>query len=90
MPIVWVKKKILSRILHRHESLYPNTESDRKDEMVTKIRSINRAFFVMLMLPCAVFWATILASLERTPLTGRCFILLSSIATSPLADLHFF
>ena len=42
-----------------------------KDLIVKRIRNRTILFHALLFTPFILFWATILASLERTPLTGR-------------------
>ena len=45
---------------------------EKRPEILQKIRTRTILFHMMLLTPVLLFWATIVASLERTPLTGRC------------------
>lgn len=49
----------------------PVSEENRAN-MLDKIRKRTMLFHILMFIPAALFWATIVASLERTPLTGRC------------------
>jgi hypothetical protein len=49
----------------------PATEED-KARHLKGIRRRTILLKVLLSIPLILFWSTILASLERTPLTGRC------------------
>ena len=49
---------------------HPNLEEKRaKAERALRARTL--AFHVLIFTPIIVYWLTIIASLERTPLTGR-------------------
>jgi hypothetical protein len=48
----------------------PPTE-EGKAALLKKIRNRKVLLYVILLVPAALFWATIIASLEKTPLTGR-------------------
>jgi hypothetical protein len=44
---------------------------EKKKDVARAIRKSTRALQILLFTPVLLFWATIIASLERTPLTGR-------------------
>lgn len=48
----------------------PGMEEERP-VILQRIRTRTILFHLMLLTPVLLFWATIVASLERTPLTGR-------------------
>lgn len=53
--------------------------------LLKRIRNRTILFHILLSIPATLFWATIVASMERTPLTGRCvdrsvFTLLAQLA----------
>ena len=43
----------------------------KKDDILRKLRQRTILFHILIFVPIIIFWATIIASLERTPLTGR-------------------
>lgn len=45
---------------------------EKRPVILKKIRARTILFHILIMTPIVLFWATIIASLERTPLTGRC------------------
>ena len=47
------------------------TSEEKKQKILKKIRSRTMLFHAMLFSPIILLWATIVASLEQTPLTGR-------------------
>ncbi|EIW57450.1 uncharacterized protein TRAVEDRAFT_37917 [Trametes versicolor FP-101664 SS1] len=51
---------------------------EKREEMLGKIRRNTVLFHILIFVPIIIFWATIIASLERTPLTGRWRIILLS------------
>ena len=44
---------------------------EKKASMLERMRKRTMLFQILLFMPFTLFWATILASMERTPLTGR-------------------
>ena len=52
---------------------------EKRPVILQKIRTRTILFHLMLLTPVLLFWATIVASLERTPLTGRCVFFLCPI-----------
>lgn len=73
LPVVLIKNHHMKRKLKW-------AESRGDQELVDKIKTHMNVrhhrhkiifFYILLVLPVVIFWATILASLERTPLTGR-------------------
>lgn len=44
---------------------------EKKEAILKAVKHRNRFLKVLLVVPLVLFWGTIIASLERTPLTGR-------------------
>ncbi|PCH42389.1 hypothetical protein WOLCODRAFT_137881 [Wolfiporia cocos MD-104 SS10] len=81
VPVVFLKRlkarRILAKIDQKREQ--GRTDLDEKRErVVRRLRHSNVAFHILLLTPALLFWLTILASLERTPLTGRWRLILLS------------
>lgn len=55
---------------------------EHKQLHMSRIRSRTRLLQIILAIPVILFWATIVASLECTPLTGRCVHALPSLHDS--------
>ncbi|TFK40386.1 hypothetical protein BDQ12DRAFT_628347 [Crucibulum laeve] len=71
LPVVLVKNhKTRKRYAAAHIHGVPISE-EKKDMLKKRIRKGNMALHIMILIPFTLFWATIIASLERTPLTGR-------------------
>jgi len=71
MPVILIKNYKSRRHL-QHAALHGVPASEESKTMVMKrIRNRTIVFHVLLFIPITLFWATIIASLERTPLTGR-------------------
>jgi hypothetical protein len=73
LPVVLIKNHHMKRKLKWAES---RGDQELVDKIKTHMNVRNHRhkiifFNVLLVLPVLIFWATILASLERTPLTGR-------------------
>ncbi|OSD06464.1 hypothetical protein PYCCODRAFT_1360626 [Trametes coccinea BRFM310] len=78
VPIILLKNlrsKKLIRIADKHQ--IPELVEKRED-LVKRIRHRTILFHILLFVPIIIFWAAIVASLERTPLTGRWRIILLS------------
>lgn len=74
MPVVFIKKvrshKQLRRIAKKEAAGHSNLE-EKKEIVLRSKRNSTILFHVLLFTPILLFWLTIMASLERTPLTGR-------------------
>ncbi|KAH9850262.1 peptidase family M48-domain-containing protein [Lenzites betulinus] len=70
-----MRAKKLIRIADEHK--IPHLMEKRED-ILRKIRHSTILFHILIFVPIIIFWATIIASLERTPLTGRWRIILLS------------
>ncbi|KAI8980094.1 peptidase family M48-domain-containing protein [Trametes punicea] len=70
-----LRSKKLIRIADKHQ--IPELV-EKKEDMLRKIRHRTILFHILIFVPILIFWATIIASLERTPLTGRWRIILLS------------
>ncbi|THH33210.1 hypothetical protein EUX98_g978 [Antrodiella citrinella] len=77
IPFILIKNHKLRRGLAIAEASGYG-DSDRKSFMLRKIRYGTILFHLLLFTPVVLFWLTILASVERTPLTGRWRLILLS------------
>ena len=71
IPVLLLKNHRSKRYLAVAEARGHVIDDDRKDVVLKNIRFRNLLFQTLLLAPLLLFWATLLASLERTPLTGR-------------------
>ncbi|THH01482.1 hypothetical protein EW026_g1252 [Hermanssonia centrifuga] len=74
VPVILIKN-------HKTKRKLRAAEASGDLELAEKVRTIRHRtvfFHVLLFIPVFIFWATILASLERTPLTGRWRLILLS------------
>lgn len=71
IPVLLIKNHRSRRYLAVAEARGHDLDEGRKDVMLKKIRHRTLLFHTLLLAPILLFWATLLASLERTPLTGR-------------------
>lgn len=64
----WTKKWI-----KHHDHLHPgmHVSEERKAVLLKRLRSRTLFIHVLLFIPVTLLWLGILASAERTPLTGR-------------------
>ncbi|PFH53000.1 hypothetical protein AMATHDRAFT_138652 [Amanita thiersii Skay4041] len=71
MPAIIIGNYKMRRCM-RHAALHgvPASEEDI-NKVVTGIRRRTWVLHVLCLIPFTLFWATVIASLERTPLTGR-------------------
>ncbi|KAJ7475870.1 peptidase family M48-domain-containing protein [Mycena latifolia] len=71
IPVILIKNHKTRRHL-KHAALHgvPLSE-DRTNTLLRRIRQRTLLFHALFFIPGFLFWATIFASLERTPLTGR-------------------
>lgn len=56
------------------DSVLPNPVKDfigKQSYLLQSIRRRTILFHALIFTPCILFWAAVIASLERTPLTGR-------------------
>jgi len=77
IPLVLLKNHKLRRHLAIAEASGYG-DSDKKSFVLRKIRYGTILFHLLLFTPAVLFWLTILASVERTPLTGRWRLILLS------------
>ena len=82
IPVLLVKNHTSRRILKKIEivkkesgdSTLPRPVKEfisNQGRLVESIRRRTILFHVLVFTPCILFWAAVIASLERTPLTGR-------------------
>jgi hypothetical protein len=82
IPVILVKNHASRRLLKRIEvvkmesgdSILPRSVKEFVGKQGNLLQSIRRRtilFHVLIFTPCILFWAAVIASLERTPLTGR-------------------
>ncbi|KAJ6576463.1 hypothetical protein DFH09DRAFT_914526 [Mycena vulgaris] len=71
LPVILIKNHKTRRHL-KHAALHgvPLSE-DRTNTLLKRIRNRTLLFHALFFIPGILFWSTIFASLERTPLTGR-------------------
>ncbi|KAL6307455.1 peptidase family M48-domain-containing protein, partial [Sparassis latifolia] len=77
IPVVFLKKMKFHRVLYHLEKVGSENQ-DKKDEVVRRIRHSTTLLKILILTPILLFWVTIMASLERTPLTGRWRLILLS------------
>ncbi|KAF5342078.1 hypothetical protein D9611_001900 [Ephemerocybe angulata] len=71
LPVLLFKRARSKRIVqHAHIHGIPLSEEKREKHM-KKMQHTTRALQFLGVIPFILFWATIIASLEKTPLTGR-------------------
>jgi hypothetical protein len=76
--LLW--KNIKSQNIIKYAAIHGIPDMDeRRQKHLNRIRSRTRLLTLMILVPVALFWATIVASLENTPLTGRYVAPLPSI-----------
>ncbi|KAI0784254.1 peptidase family M48-domain-containing protein [Abortiporus biennis] len=78
VPIILLKNHKSKRFLSKAEQWKIPDLDAKKDMIIKGIRHRTILFHVLLFAPFLLFWATIIASLERTPLTGRWRLILLS------------
>lgn len=66
-PILLIKNRKSRKWLQKD---LPGIE-EKRPVILKRIRTRTIIFHILVMTPILLFWATIIASLERTPLTGR-------------------
>ncbi|KAL1728521.1 hypothetical protein EV714DRAFT_252775 [Schizophyllum commune] len=70
-PLILMKNLKARKKLQRAAVAGIPTSEEKKQKILKKIRSRTMLFHAMLFSPIILLWATIVASLEQTPLTGR-------------------
>jgi hypothetical protein len=71
VPVLFLKN-LGSRKYIQYATVNGNPVSEEKKSILLKrIRNRTILFYILLFTPLTLFWAAIMASLERTPLTGR-------------------
>ncbi|KIY71490.1 hypothetical protein CYLTODRAFT_429409 [Cylindrobasidium torrendii FP15055 ss-10] len=70
VPLILFKNHKTRRVL-KHFELDGDAAEDKKNMLLKRIRNRTLLFHILLLIPTTLFWATIIASMERTPLTGR-------------------
>ncbi|KAF7327855.1 hypothetical protein MKEN_00365400 [Mycena kentingensis (nom. inval.)] len=71
LPVILIKNHKTRRHL-RHAALTGVViPEEQQDKLRARIRSRTLFFHALVLIPAVLFWGTIFASLERTPLTGR-------------------
>lgn len=71
VPVILLKNHKGRKML-KHVDLHGQGASEEKKNIILKrIRNRTILFHFLLLIPATLFWATIIASMERTPLTGR-------------------
>ncbi len=71
VPLLLLKNmKSRKSLAHAEKYGHPNLEQKRAS-VERKIRTRTALFHILIFIPLILYWLTIVASLERTPLTGR-------------------
>ncbi|KAF9238523.1 hypothetical protein BU15DRAFT_47588 [Melanogaster broomeanus] len=72
VPLILFKNRWTKKYIKHHDRFHGEPVSEEKKAMLLKHLRLRTVFFhVLLFIPAALFWIAILASMERTPLTGR-------------------
>jgi hypothetical protein len=78
LPMAVLKRSIFQKLMkHLPLSEHPTLATMHR-HMAASIKTINIAVWALLIIPGSLFAATILASMERTPVTGRWRLILLS------------
>lgn len=80
LPFMWFRKMRIDKMLKKAEERGDTemVEKIKKKMAVKKYKHKAILINVLLFIPVVIFWLTILASIERTPLTGRWRLILLS------------
>ena len=71
IPVIWIKNwKISYKLKHAAIHGPPPSEEDHI-RVMKRIRRTKYILYGLFCIPASLFWATIVGSLEKTPLTGR-------------------
>ncbi|PBL03496.1 hypothetical protein ARMGADRAFT_912638 [Armillaria gallica] len=71
VPVILLKNHKSRRYLKFADLKGIPTSEEKKTQLLKRIRNRTILFHILLLIPATLFWLTIIASLERTPLTGR-------------------
>jgi hypothetical protein len=82
IPVLLVKNHASRRLLKRIEMVKKESGDivlprpvkefvSKQGKLLQSIRRRTILFHALIFTPCILFWAVVIASLERTPLTGR-------------------
>ncbi|KAJ6619774.1 hypothetical protein B0H10DRAFT_2024923 [Mycena sp. CBHHK59/15] len=78
LPVILIKNHKTRRHL-KHAALHGvPIDEERTNTLLKRIRNRTLLFHALFFIPGILFWSTIFASLERTPLTGRWRLILLS------------
>uniref|UniRef100_A0A0W0EZN5 Peptidase M48 domain-containing protein n=1 Tax=Moniliophthora roreri TaxID=221103 RepID=A0A0W0EZN5_MONRR len=71
VPIILLKNHKSRRYLKHAELIGKPASEEKREQVLKRIRQRTIFFHILLAIPVTLFWATVIASMERTPLTGR-------------------
>ncbi|KIY48509.1 hypothetical protein FISHEDRAFT_42993 [Fistulina hepatica ATCC 64428] len=71
IPVLLFKNRRSRQLLKRAAISGVPTSEEKKNEILRRLRRRTQTFNVLMFTPLLLLWATIVASLEQTPLTGR-------------------
>ena len=71
VPLLLLKNLKSKKILEKAEKYGHPVSEEKKERILKRMRQRTIIFHILIFLPLFLYWATIIASLERTPLTGR-------------------
>jgi cell division protein FtsL len=72
VPVLSLKSYGAQRYLQHVNHTGNPTPEKEKGRLLKRIRMLSRVNKILLSIPVIMVLATVLASMERTPLTGRC------------------
>jgi hypothetical protein len=71
VPVILLKNHGSRKYLQLADVHGLPTSEEKKQDLLKRIRQRTIFFHVLLAIPAILFWGVIVASIERTPLTGR-------------------
>ncbi|KAK0204894.1 peptidase family M48-domain-containing protein [Desarmillaria ectypa] len=71
VPVILLKNHKSRKYLKFADIKGIPTSEEKKTQLLKRIRNRTILFHILLLIPASLFWLTIIASMERTPLTGR-------------------
>lgn len=74
VPLIMFKNRWTKKLIKHHDHFHPGVpiSEEKKAALLNRLRSRTLFIHALLFIPAALLWLGILASVERTPLTGRC------------------
>lgn len=81
VPLIIFKNRWTRKLIKHHNHIHPDMpiSEEKKAALLRRVRSRTVFLHFLLFIPAALLWLGILASVEQTPLTGRCVHVLINI-----------